>query len=208
MTDIQNAMQEMMNKVKSEDVLKESFSIYSWNKKNFFLRVILLVLSGIIAVIISCLNTVNILRDVVTVILDTVLAVFGIIFTGYAFFQALLNDKMVQVLMNDVQVNEKGNPINKLHETNQNFIWLMMQFLMALFSTIILNIILSFMPESWDLFPNMIANIILSTVLISIYFYHIMVIMWRMVGFLFNIYQLFNLYAISKYILAEQGKEE
>lgn len=202
-----DAINDMLTERKSEDLLKESFSIFFIGKKNVLSRIIIILLGLILAVIISCLNTIEIMQEVTSVILDTVLTIFGIVFTGYAFFQALLNGQLVSVLINDVNLGEKVNR-NTLHKTNWNFVQLMMQFLVAIFATVILEIILFCIPVDFCIFSQMKLNIIVSALLITIYFYHLMVIMWRMVSFIFNIYQLFNSFAVTKYLSFIKHKDD
>lgn len=202
------ALEEMLADTKSEVLLKRSFRMFKVNRKNMRSRIVMGLLSAVLAFWISMADTVMILGDVTAIILDTALAIFGIVFTGYALFQALLTGQLVSVLMEDVNQDAEKIQTNTLHKANWNFVQLMMQFLVAIFVTLILKIILSCMPTDFGVFRQWQPNVILSAVLIFIYFYHLAVILWRMVSFIFNIYQLFNSYAVSKYLSFVKRKEE
>lgn len=203
------ALEEMLAETKSEVLLKRSFGMFQVNRKNMRSRIVLGLLSAVLAFWISMADTVVILGDVTAIILDTALAIFGVVFTGYALFQALLTGRLVSVLVEDVSQDAEKIQTNTLHKTNWNFVQLMMQFLVAIFVTLILKIILSCMPTDFSVFRQWQPNVILSAVLIFIYFYHLAVILWRMVSFIFNIYQLFNSYAVSKYLsFVKRGEEE
>lgn len=202
------ALEEMLADTKSEVLLKRSFRMFKVNRKNMRSRIVMGLLSAVLAFWISMADTVMILGDVTAIILDTALAIFGIVFTGYALFQALLTGQLVSVLMEDVNQDAEKIQTNTLHKANWNFVQLMMQFLVAIFVTLILKIILSCMPTDFGVFRQWQPNVILSAVLIFIYFYHLVVILWRMVSFIFNIYQLFNSYAVSKYLSFVKQKEE
>ena len=77
---------ELVKKVK--ELLKPK-----WKEKNKYIRTI--IFCGILS---SCVaiseETVNIFVDIVENINDVILALFGIIFTGYALFQALIGKEM------------------------------------------------------------------------------------------------------------------
>lgn len=195
------ALEEMLEDSKSEILLKKSFGIFRINRGNVISRVVIGILSMAISFMIGYLNTIEILNIVIPAILDALLAMFGIVFTGYAFFQALLSKEHLSVLIEDVQVDKKKNKAqNTLFKTNWNFVQLMMQFLISIFATLLLQTVLSCMPTNFCLFGNMWLNVILASFLIMIYVFHLMVIMWRMISFVFNIYQLFNSYAVAKYL--------
>ena len=203
------SIEEMLVESKSEVLLKKSFAIFKIHKGNRISKLIIIIMSVLLAYMISNANTIPILQEILDMLLNVILAVFGIIFTGYAFFQALLNGKHISALIEDVSVDAKTNKSkNTLHKTNWNFIQLMMQFIVAIFVTLIIKVILCCMPDSYVLFPNILLNLALSTVLISLYFYEIIVCLWRMVSFIFNIYQLFNSYAVTKYIAFLNGEHD
>ncbi len=204
------ALEEMLVDSKSEVLLKKSFGIFRISRENILSRVVILILSMVISFVIGYLNTIEILNKVIPVILDAILAVFGIVFTGYAFFQALLSKEHLSVLIEVVQVDKKNSKgQNTLYKSNWNFVQLMMQFLISIFATLLLQIVLSCMPTEFCLFENMCLNVILASFLIMIYVFHLMVIMWRMISFVFNIYQLFNSYAVTKYLsYIKHGNDE
>ena len=193
------AIEEMMKNRKSEEFLKTSFSIFKINKQNIISRIVIIMIGVFLAYIISCSETVIIMRDVLNLVLDTTLAVFGVVFTGYAFFQALLSGKLISVLLEDI-VESTRIKSNTLHKMNCDFVQMMMQLLLSIFITLIVKVVLHCMPVDFCFFDEMWINELSAGVLIGIYLYHLMVILWRMISFIFNFYQLLNSYAITEYI--------
>ena len=92
----------------------------------------------------SIIDTVVVMRDISSMMLDIAIAVFGIVFTGYTLFQAVLNREIISIFMEDIKENTKKKE-NKsaLHETNWNFVQLMLQFAVMMFINILLQISLS-----------------------------------------------------------------
>ena len=98
----------------SESVLKKSFSILSVNKKNILRKGLFIGMEICIAFVIARqLHTITIMKEVTGVLISVMLAILAIVFTGYAFFQALLNDRLLIALISD-----KASKTNKLAETN------------------------------------------------------------------------------------------
>ena len=195
------ALEEMLADSKSEILLKKSFGIFKISRENIISRLVIGILSMTISFAIGHLDTIEILNKVLPIVLDATLAIFGVVFTGYAFFQALLSKEHLSVLIEDIQLDEKNNRgQNTLYKTNWNFVQLMMQFLISIFATLLLQTVLSCMATNFCLFENMWLNEILASLLIMMYIFHLMVIMWRMISFVFNIFQLFNSYAVTKYL--------
>ena len=195
------ALEEMLADSKSEILLKKSFGIFKISRENIISRLVIGILSMTISFAIGHLDTIEILNKVLPIVLDATLAIFGVVFTGYAFFQALLSKEHLSVLIEDIQLDEKNNRgQNTLYKTNWNFVQLMMQFLISIFATLLLQTVLSCMATNFCLFENMWLNEILASLLIMMYIFHLIVIMWRMISFVFNIFQLFNSYAVTKYL--------
>ena len=75
----------------------------------------------------------------ISIFLNVSLTLFGIIFTGYAIFQALLSNKLTLSLFEDTSTSRDNMTKSKLQETNENFVCLMMLFIFGIILNIILN---------------------------------------------------------------------
>lgn len=195
-------IEQMLKTEKSEKLLMHSFDIFFHIKRdNIISRIIIILFSAVFALNISLLDTVIVMRDISSTMLDVAIAVFGIVFTGYTLFQAVLNREIISIFMQDIKkgLGKKKNS-NTLHITNWNFVQLMLQFAVMIFINLLLKIILTMMPDAFQLFEIENVNIIISTMLLFVYFYQAMVILWRLIGFLHNIYHIFNAYAVSEYL--------
>lgn len=201
---------EMLKTKKSEKLLKESFCmLFDINRDNIISRITIIVISLALSSIVSIKNPVMIMRELSSMMLDISIAIFGIIFTGYAIFQSLLNGRLVTILIMDIKIDKKTNKnMCTLHETNLNFVQLMMQFVVMMFVNMLLKILLTMISEDFCLFSQMMINEILVFILVFIYLYHTMVILWRMISFIFNIYQLFNSHAVAKFLESIENKND
>lgn len=195
-------VERMLKAEKSEDLLKQSFGIYlKFDRGNIISRIIIILISICFSVKISTIETVIVMRDISSAMLDVALAVFGIIFTGYTLFQAVLNKELILIFMQDIKKDaKKKESKNTLHITNWNFVQLMFQFAIMIFINLLLKISLTIIPDDFRVFSLEILNVMLAGILLFAYFYQAMVILWRLISFLYNIYQLFNTYAVSEYI--------
>lgn len=202
----------MAKEKKSETLLKESFSIFfDFNKNNIISRIIILFISIGFALRISIIDTVIVMRDIASVMLDIAIAVFGIVFTGYTLFQAVLDREIISIFMKDIRKTKKKNENrNILHDTNWSFVQLMLQFAVMMFVNILLKISLTIVPDDFQVFGSEIINVAMAFILLFVYFYQAMIILWRIIGFLHNIYEIFNAYAVSEYveILKEDNLEK
>lgn len=207
--ELADILEEMLKVQKSEDLLKKSFTIFKVSKGNRISRFVILLISIIQSFFVAHLNTVVLLSEIVSVVLEVTLTLFGVVFTGYAFFQALLSEEHLSLLIENVKVGEKtGKKSSVLYVTNSEFASMMMQFLLSIFSSVLLRITLSYMPENFGLLKVVEIDAVLAMLLICIYFFHLLVILWRLIGFLFNIYQFFNTYAVSRYISVVKKRKE
>ena len=169
----------------------------------------ILVLCTIIALILGINpNIIVLVENSISIFLNVSLTLFGIIFTGYAIFQALLSNKLTLSLFEDTSTSRDNMTKSKLQETNENFVCLMMLFIFGIILNIILNIIIPVIPSNFCLFNNMTVNCVIAIILIDIFLYIMGVMIWRMVSFIGNIFHLFNAYAVSKLIEALNEEKE
>lgn len=204
------AVEQMLKAKKSEDLLKQSFGIFfKFDRGNIISRIIIILISICFSVRISTIETVIVMRDISSVMIDVAIAVFGIIFTGYTLFQAVLNKELILIFMQDIKKDaKKKESKSTLHITNWNFVQLMFQFAIMIFINLLLKISLTIIPDDFRVFSLEILNVMLAGILLFAYFYQAMVILWRLISFLYNIYQLFNTYAVSEYLSSISNNEK
>lgn len=190
-------------------IMLEAFGIFKPTKKNFFSLFLILLVSIIPAVIISIgENTVYCFLIAVELVLEIMLALFGIIFTGYAIFQAILNKKML-IKMLEETVGKDINEKSLLQESNETFVGLMMLTIFDIFFSFFIKLILGGINEEFSIFSVKIANEICSGILCTAYFFFAGVVIWEMKSFVFNIFQLFNAYSGARIIeIIENLKNE
>ena len=83
-------------------------------------------------------------------------------------------------------------------DINENFVYLMLLYVIAIIVTLIMKIVMFCLPDSFTLFLNMIVNNVIAVSLIAVYFIFIGIILWRTVSFVSTIFQLFNIYAVTR----------
>ena len=66
--------------------------------------------------------------------------------------------------------------------------------------SLFLYIIVSGIPEKFVLLNNTVANNIIAIILIESYFIFVFTAIWEVKSFIFNIFQLFNMYSVSRII--------
>ncbi len=180
----------------SKNLIFNSLEIFKPTKRNLKRQLILYIVAVFVSVFVGVsYNTKLIMVDTVQTILDIILALFGIIFTGYAFFQALINDELLIRLMKETFKDKDGEEKSKLQETNEEFIHCMMLNILIILLSFLLKIIVNSIPDDFLMFDKLIYNNICATVLISIYIYVVISVVWEVKSFIFNLFQLFNAYA-------------
>ena len=103
MVDIKpEAVENILNSSSSERILIKTLSVYKIRKTNFVENGLILVLCTIIALILGINpNIIVLVENSISIFLNVSLTLFGIIFTGYAIFQALLSNKLTLSLFED-----------------------------------------------------------------------------------------------------------
>lgn len=148
-------------------------------------------------------DTVSIFSASLDTICNVTLALFGIIFTGYAFFQALINDEL---LLNMLEENNDEKSESKLQETNESFVELMMIYVVSIIFLWILKVSILAIPEDLILWENIVLSNFVAGILVEIYYVFNVFILWETKSFIFNVFQLFNAHAMARVI--EMLKED
>lgn len=191
-------LRNMLKNESSERKLLTSFYVFIPTKNNWKEKIIMYVICLFIAYLTShSYNTVELFNNVCNVMLDVFIALFGIIFTGFIFFQALLNDELLVMLIT-TSTKKKSMGKSKLEEVNTNFVYLMMLYITAIIVSLILTIIMPCISKDFAMFSNIKLCNFLAWMLTSIFYIFSAELLWRVLSFIHNIYQLFNAYAVSR----------
>lgn len=185
----------------SNKIFLRAFRILKISKDDWKKSVAILIICLIPTAMISIsTDTVILFHTSVEQILNVTLALFGIVFTGYAFFQALINNELLIRMLASTDEQKDGTKINKLQETNESFVDLMMMLLLLIIMTLFLKIVVANIPTNFVLFNNGCYNNCTAGMFIEIYFAFSAAIIWEIKSFIFNIFQLFNAHAGARAI--------
>ncbi len=191
-----DVLQKLLKKQTSGKLILEALEVFKISKKNWKQQLCLYSISLSVSLVVGISqSTVGVVVDSAQLILDVILALFGIVFTGYALFQALINNELLIRLLCDTNKDEKEEEKSKLQETNETFVKCMLLNILAIMVSLLIRIIISCVPDDFLVFKELVYNNITAAFLISIYFYFIITIIWEVKSFVFNIFQLFNAYA-------------
>ncbi len=195
-----SVLEKLLKNEVSEKKLLESFSIFLPTKGNVCEKMVIFCICMVPSYLTShSYCTVTLFESVCDGMLDVFLTLFGIIFTGFIFFQALLNDELLIMLIKTKAKNEKKEK-SKLEEVNNNFVSLMMLYVIAIIISLVLTLIIPCIPADFTLFSNVAISNFFAWILIQIFYIFSAELIWRVLSFVHNIYQLFNAYAVSRII--------
>ena len=182
----------------SETILKRALSDLNLKKKNWKTYLVMIVICIVPAAGVGISHeTVLLSYEISSDLLNVFLSLFGAVFTGYAFFQALINDDMLTMLLN-VKAKIRDKDGCKFQEINENLVNLMVQYVLAILMNLFVKTVLSFIPEDLTIFAHGWINNSLAGLVLSGYFFFTALILWLMISFLFNMFQLFNLHAATR----------
>lgn len=183
----------------SSQLLLKSIDLFKITKKNIIRKILFFIMQICLAYYISKdVDTIEIFKSSIITLNEALLALFGIVFTGYALFQALIGKNMLIYMVGNNSKSEKD--ISYLQESNLYFVKLMLIQFLGITINIILIIILNSLPQYWYLFSNNKMNVFSSTVIIAFIFHYYFEVLWETKSFVFNVFQLFNIHAMSRVI--------
>ena len=172
----------------------ESFSIFLPSKKKIGRIFVVIFLAIIPSTIISLQQeTIVLFSNISEMVLDLMLALFGVVFTGYAIFQAILNETMLLKMVENT-VKTKNGEESLLQNTNTSFVNLMMLIIALIVCSFFLKITVGNLPTSFVLFETPKLNEFFSIFLITGYLAYTFTVLYEIKCFVFNIAQLFNAY--------------
>lgn len=194
--------EELKKKSSSSKELFKSLKILVPNKDNIIRKIVFLTIEIVFCVVVAKqINTIALAKDIFQVILSVVIALVAIVFTGYAIFQALINDKLLIALLS--VENKDGN----LYGTNAYFVRVMIFQIACLIMDVFIIILLIALPEEWVLFTNNTTNEICAMILLLFAVYCNIEGIWEMKSFIFNVFQMFNLHAYARMaVINEKNK--
>lgn len=203
-------LEKMLEPQTSARIMVESFENLNPTPKDIKKILFIFLIAFIPAFLIGySVDTVTLFREAVEKINDVLLAIFGIVFTGYVFFQALINNELLIRMLND-KIEKYGKEKSKLQETNEEFVYLMMICLFFILLNLFLVLCFGAVPNDFVCFDERIYNNVLAIILLDLYFFFVFYIMWEIKSFIFNIFQLFKMHAGTRVIeiINEEKKKE
>lgn len=192
----------------SNELVEKAKEILKPQKKEKNKYIVIIIFCAILS---SCVaiskDTVNIFRDIVQNINDIILALLGIVFTGYALFQALIGKEMLRRMINSTVGTGKKEK-SKLQEANELFAEVMTLDFICVIINIVLIIIGRCIPANAILFKEMWLNNLLAGLGIGFYFYVIALTLLEVKSFIYNMFQWFNLHAGTRLMEIMNQKDD
>lgn len=191
-------LESMFKQKSSENLLLKSFKIFLPKKENILKCTCSFIISGLVAFLIgfsSC--TVDAMKSVIESFITVYIGLLGVTFTGYAFFQALITGRLIELLVDTLDEKEETN---KFSQMNESFVKLMFLYIFFLMLNIGLKILLSAISNNFKMFDDIMVDNVLATVGVLAYTYCSLIAVWHVKSYVYNIFQAFNLHAIEEYI--------
>ena len=196
--------EKLTEKSNSNKVFLQSLKILKPNKSNFLHKLIFVIIEVTVAFIMAKrTDTIGLTENVLQVVITVMLAFLAVVFTGYAFFQALINDKL---LVSMIATGDNKN--NKLSEANIYFAEVMIFQIGCMLLDLLVIVFMIVLPEDWTLLSNNMLNEALAAIGISLLLYCNVESIWEMKSFIFNVFQLFNLHAYSRIAKIQENQSD
>lgn len=207
----------LTNEPSSNKLLVESIKWMVVDKENKFSLFISVTFSVILGIVVSfSQNTVILFGSVISIFLDVLLVIFGVIFTAFALLQAYINTSILKSMIpqsfeedNNLEVNYDKSKF-PIHKANENFTNLLMLTLIDIFILMAMKIILKFISPNFMLFSSILFSNICCTLLSSVLFTFIIDNIILVKSIIRDLYILFNLgtcIAILQIVKEEDKKE-
>lgn len=194
---IENALQNaeaLGKKSSSSSVFLKSLTLLKFSKDNTIRKIIFIVAEGYAtSAILRQHITIPISKEIAGMLISIIISLIAIVFTGYALFQALINDRL---LITSLSVDRNKNA--NLAKTNEYFAEVMTIQITCLIVDFAVAVFSSITPNDWCLFSNKAINEILAFGALLFFFYINIESIWEMRSFIYNVCQLYNLHAYSR----------
>lgn len=191
----QNA-EELTKESSSSEIFKRSLTLLKFTKRNWLRKITLLIIECLAAGIIARqYSTIQLTKDIAEILISVIVALIAIVFTGYAFFQALINDRLLITLL-----SLKSDQDANLAKTNEYFAEVMTIQITCLIVDVLVVVFSTIIPSDWCLFQkNSINEGVAFFMLLCFLIINVESIL-EMRSFIFNVYQLYNLHAYSRIV--------
>ncbi|MFQ9509506.1 MAG: hypothetical protein ACLRZ7_00845 [Lachnospiraceae bacterium] len=189
----------LSEKCQSDNLFKGSFKNFIPENKKELKNFIWVIVISFVPSILTAFNkdTVLILLSTTEIILNIIIALFGIIFTGYALLQSLMGDGVFKRLISST-ISKKKTSISIFQETIEKFSFLMFQYIGAIMINIILILILNAISSEYTICANILVSNIVASIFISIYYAIMINVIFKVKNFVKNTVRLFNIFGLEK----------
>lgn len=161
--------------------------------------ILCIILSAFLSVYIAFFSdTVTATRSVINVFQDIELALFAAILGAYAIFQALMRDEIIKELIKTEN--------NILKDSNRTFVNLSVLYIIDIFITLIIAIVVNAFPNEFCVYNALVSNI-LYAVFAFIYGVFNFFLVLENINFVINLYRMFNVYNIYRALDAIDEKK-
>ena len=183
-------IQELNDKRSKSQILTECLSELKVSRGSIWqLTVSIIVALGLSVYTAFFAETVKSTGIIADIFLDVQLAFFAVIFGAYAIFQALMRDEIVKEL---IKTNN-----NILRDGNRTFLNLSIIYVLDIFVTVVVKIVVSICAEDFYIYSILFANITFA-VFFFIYCALNFLLMLENTNFIINLYRMFNVYDIYR----------
>lgn len=175
-------------------VFKVALGQLSLSKKRVLLLIIVFIVSLLPShFMIFSKNSVTVFSGIISSANGVIIALFAIIFTGYALFQALVSGNALKQML--LQNAEK---YSMFKEYNLFFFILTIEYLFFIILNFGISFLLSILPANWS-FPYFSDNInsIIAILFVSLYIVLVVNAILEVKCFIYNLYQCFSINAFA-----------
>lgn len=183
----------------SNSIIKDAFKLLSFQELGVKKFVIVLCASILLALLISARpDSQSLIKAIAEVWQNVALAIFGIAFTAYSIFQALLSPKLIHLMVR-TDDNEDKN-ISSFSASNKYFISYMALSFVVIAVNVAIFLCSIVIPDHWNLFVNKCVNNVIFFILVCTYFYLTFCWLIEIKSIISNIHNMYNVVATDKYI--------
>lgn len=172
---------------------KTGKSTVQFSKKSMrVLKILFFIMLSLIISIILALSKDTIVRfsEIVTFLNEIQLALLGITFTGFAFFQAILSDVLLErMFMRNIMAKKDGNLFTSI---NNSFYFLMVLYVLCIFINVLAILFLKSVDNNWVLTENDGVNMFLSGCIMTVYLFFQLLVIYQIKYFMYNLLKTFN----------------
>lgn len=199
------ALESILEEENSKIVTKNAFKCIEVSRFNVIVSIIMVVMlfPAILGVSFSN-HTISSIINIIEVFKDLTITLFGIVFSGYALFQAFCSKELITKML-----IYKAKNKNLFQEYNLSFFLLSKLYLAMIIINIVLLMILDNIPQNYELpFFSSYTNNVLTTIFLTLYTFFSIYSILEIRSLIYNIYQAFNINSLNIGIDILNGKEK